>query len=403
MHKAYKFRIYPTRSQEELLNKTFGCVRFLYNQHVAAFNSYGVEGPVRLVTSKLLKDNPHFDFLNEVSAAALQQKDMDFQEFKKQFFNKGRKKTVGRPRFKKRGFNDSYRLPNQKFSLNQETSKIRLEKIGYVKFVCDRKIPDEAKYLSVTVSKNSIDQYFVSILVEEDIKPKPTTGSSVGIDLGLIDLLTLSNGLVIGNPKFFRENQAKLKKAQRKLSKKTKGSNRYIEQRKRVAKLHAKVARQREWYLHQISSHLVEHYDTIVMEDLNVAGMKKMFGKSVSDAGFATLVNQIAYKSKWYGRTFHKVDRFFASSKTCSSCGEKTKFGLEVREWTCPNCNNHHDRDLNAAINILKKGLEDLYDLTSAELTEEIGRGEDVSPKVDGIHPLVATSMKRLTDFYKFV
>lgn len=154
----------------------------------------------------------------------------------------------------------------------------------------------------------------------------------------------------------------------------------------------------------------MNNFDTIVMEDLNIAGMKKLFGKSASDAGLATLVSQIAYKSNWYGKTFHSVDRFFASSKTCSCCGTKTSFGLDVREWTCSVCNAVHDRDLNAAINILKRGLQDLYDFTSAELIEvvvrnsnEIERGEDVRLKDRALHSLVATSMKRLTDFYEFV
>ena len=133
MHKSYKFRIYPTSHQESLLNKTFGCVRFLWNKHVAAFNSFGVFGPIQEVTSKTLKDIDSFSFLNEVSAAALQRKDRDFIEFRQQFFNKKRKKTLGRPKFKKRGYSDSYRLPNQKFSLNQESKMIRLEKIGQVK------------------------------------------------------------------------------------------------------------------------------------------------------------------------------------------------------------------------------------------------------------------------------
>lgn len=403
MHKAYKFRIYPTSLQEELLNKTFGCVRFLWNKHVAAFNGFGVEGPVPLVTSKRLKDVDSFSFLNEVSAAALQQKDMDFAEFKKQYFNKSKGKKLGRPKFKKRGQNDSYRLPNQKFSLDQSTSKIRLERIGRVKIVLDRVIPDEAKYLNVTISKTSTGEFYVSVLVEETIKPKGTTGKSIGIDLGFIDLLTMSNGMVIGNPRWFRENQAKLKRAQRKLSRKTKGSNRYNRQKLTVAKVHQKITRQRNWYHHQISSYLVENFDTICMENLNVAGMKKLYGKSASDAGLSTLVSQIAYKSNWAGRTFHKVDRFFASSKTCSSCGHKDSFGVEVREWDCSHCGTHHDRDLNAAINILKKGLLDLYDYTSDESIEVIGRGEVVRLSSEAeMHPLIAVSLKRLADFYKF-
>ena len=408
MHKSYKFRIYPNKSQEELLSRTFGCVRFLWNKHVAAFNSFGVEGPVQLVTPKRLKGIDAFSFLNEVSAAALQQKDRDFDEFKKQYFSKSRSKKIGRPKFKKRGYKDSYRLPNQKFSLDQQSKRIRLEKIGRVKISLDRVIPDNAKFLSVTISKNRANELYASILVEEDIKPKPTTGRSVGIDLGFIDLLSCSTGHVIENPRWFRKTQAKLARNQRHLSRKVKGSKRYERQRLRVAKIHQKVSRQRSWYHHQISSWLVSNFDTICMEDLNIAGMKKLFGKSVSDAGLSSLVNQITYKSNWYGKTFHKVDRFFASSKTCSCCGVKSSFGLDVREWSCTSCGTNHDRDLNASINILKMGLQDLYDLTSAELTEvvvrnsnEIERGEDVRLSKE-LAPLIATSMKRLADFYRF-
>ena len=410
MHKAYKFRIKPTKSQEVLLNKTFGCVRFVWNKHVAAFNSFGVDGPVQQVTSKRLKDTDTFSFLNEVSASALQQKERDFEEFKKQFFNKNRKKKIELPKFKKRGHNDSYRLPNQKFSLDQTSSRIRLEKIGHVKIVLDRIIHSNVKFLNVTISKTRTNEYYVSILVDEQIQTKPATGRSIGIDLGFIDLLTCSTGLVIGNPRWFRKSQAKLARTQKHLSRKKRGSKRYERQRIKVAKQHQKVTRQRNWYLHQISAYLVNNFDTVVMEDLNITGMKKLFGKSASDAGLATLVNQIAYKCNWYGRTFHKIDRFYASSKTCSCCETKSAFGLDVREWTCSNCNTVHDRDLNASINILKRGLQDLYDYTSAELIEvvssnanEYESGEDVRLKGDDIHPLVATSMKRLTDFYEFV
>lgn len=403
-HRAYKFRIYPTKSQAINLNMTFGHCRFVWNQYFKAFNAYGM-GPVQKISSKMLKDQEHFSFLNEVSAGALQYVDINFREFEKQFFNKDRKTQVGRPQFRKKGQRDSYKLSYQKFTLKPEEKLIRLEKIGHVKIKMDRRIPDGVKFVSVTISKNSCNQYFASILVEEDVKVIPTTMRSIGIDLGLTDLLTASSGLVIHNPRWFRKSQAKLKKQQRMLSRKVRGSNRYERQRLRVAKVHLKIKNQREWFLHQVSSWLVTNYDLISMENLNVAGMKrnKHLSKSISDAGWATLISQIEYKSAWYGRTFYKVDRFFASSKTCSHCGEKASFGLEVRDWTCSNCGTHHDRDLNAAVNILQKGLSDLYDLTSAESTEvvtsnrsdEHGRGEAVRPPLDELHPLVATSMKR--------
>lgn len=394
-HKAYKFRIYPTKSQETLLNQTFGCVRFLWNKHVEAFNSFSKEGPNRKVTSKILKDTHEYSWLNTVSAAALQQKDMDFTEFQKQHFDKKRKSKVGRPKFKKRGLKESYRLPNQKFSIDQPSKKIRLEKIGKVKLVMDREIPSTVRLISVTVSKTTTNEFYVSILVEEEIKLKGRTGNSIGIDLGFIDICTMSDGTVIGNPRWFRKNQAKLAKEQKSLSRKKISSNRRERQRLKVSTLHQKISRQRNWYHHQVSSYIVENYDTICMENLNIAGMKKLFGKSASDVGLATLVSQIEYKSKWYGKTFHKVDQFFASSKTCSVCGVKTQFGLGVREWDCPSCHSHHDRDLNAAINILKKGLQDLYDYTSDELTEVIGRRGDVSLQLGAMHPVVATSVKR--------
>ena len=410
MHKAYKLRIKPTKSQSVLLNKTFGCVRFVWNKHVAAFNDYNIVGPVQAITSTRLKNIDTYMFLNEVSATALQQKDRDFQEFKKQFFDKNRKKKVDRPKFKKKNECDSYRLPASRFYLNINASQLRIEKIGHVKIILDRKIPDTAKFINITISKTRTNEYYVSILVDEQIQHKPSTGRSIGIDLGFIDLLTCSTGLVIGNPRWFRKNQAKLARTQKHLSRKTRGSKRYEKQRLKVAKQHQKVSRQRSWYLHQVSSYLVNNYDTIVMEDLNIAGMKKLMGKSASDAGLATLVTQIAYKSNWYGRTFHKIDRFYPSSKTCSCCGTKNSFGLDVREWVCSNCNTIHDRDLNASVNILKKGLQDLYDYTSAELIEvvtrnsnEYERGEDVRLKDRALHSLVATSMKRLTDFYRFV
>ena len=390
-HKAYKFRIYPNKQQAKSINNTFGCVRFLWNKHVSAFYSYSTVGPNPVVTSKLLKDNPEYNWLNDVSATALQQKDRDFVEFKRQYFSKARKSKLGLPKYKKKGQNDSYRLTNTRFGLDQAKSKIRLEKIGHVKIVLDRTIPSDAKFVSVTISKVN-NEYYASVLVDEEIKPLSPTHKHVGIDLGLIDLCTLSNGLVIHNPRWFRKNQTKLAKAQQKLSKKTKGSNRYLRQKLKVAKIHQYIARCRNWYLHQISTYLVRNYDTICMEDLNIAGMKKILGKSISDAGLATLVAQIKYKCDWYGKTFHQLDRYFASSKTCSACGIKSSFGMKVREWMCSYCWSFHDRDLNAAINILNQGIKELYSITPAELAGE-GHGEDVSLLVD-INPLIAASMK---------
>ena len=201
--KAYKFRLDPTPDQKVLLNKTFGCTRFLWNKLVDNFNSWTpTELPLK-INEQTLKHQPEFDFLKEVSNCALQQKLRDFEETKKQYFNKKRKIKLGRPKFKKRGHNDAFRLTNLRFDLDQENSKVRLEKIGHVHITLDRIIIEPANYRSITVSKNSSDQYFASILVDELIELKPTTGRMVGIDVGLKDLFVLSDGIVIDNPRWF--------------------------------------------------------------------------------------------------------------------------------------------------------------------------------------------------------
>lgn len=375
--RAYKYRIRPNKTQSGSINRTFGCSRLIWNLFVESFNSFG---KIEHRTSKQLKDSGEYPFLEEVSAAALQQKDRDIIEFKTQFFNKARKKKVCRPKFKKKNISrDSYRLPNQKFSLNQHEGWVRLEKIGKVKVVIDRLISEEAKFLSVTVSRDKVGDYFVSILVEEEVHTKQQTKRSVGIDLGFKDLLVTSDGLKIENPKLFRKTQTKIARLNKKLSKAQKGSKRREKAKMKLAKTHRKLTRIRNNIHHNISSWLVDNYDIIVLEDLNIAAMSKgWFGKSVGDASLSTLVSMIKYKATWYGKTFHQIDRFYPSSKTCNCCGHvlsKEQLTLDMREWTCQTCGATHDRDHNAAINILKQGLSDLYELPSDELAEVIGRG----------------------------
>ena len=381
IYRAYKYRIYPTKKQAEYLKQTFGCVRFVWNQLVANFNSWSSEGPNRPMNEKILKDTPEYSWLNDVISYALQQKRIDFDETKKQFFNKFRKTRIGRMTFKKKGIaRDSFRIPvasmgGQK-SIDLDNGRIKLPKMDPMKLIVDRKFMGTAK--SVTVSMNRVDQFFVSILVEEDVKVKTGVGRSIGIDLGLNHLATLSNGIQIENPRWFRKSQAKLRKEQKHLSRKKKDSNRYERQRRKVAKIHQQIKDQRSWAIHNLTTAIVNTFDTIIVEDLNVAGMKKLFGKSISDAAFGEILRQLEYKSNWYGRTFHKVDRWYPSSKTCNCCGHKMgDMDLSIREWACPNCGTHHDRDLNAAKNILDEGLRDLYGFTSDELAD-YRRGEEV-------------------------
>ena len=398
--KAYKFRIYPDNEQQTKLNQTFGCVRVLWNHLVANFNSYGTEEFKEKYSEKEIKSNPDLFFLKDVSAASLQQKRMDFNETKSQFFNPQRKVKLGRMKFKKKTNKQSYRLPNQKFKLDQEKALIQLEKIGKVKIILDRKINGDLR--SVTVSKTPTGKFFVSILVKTNANLLPSQGRMVGIDVGLNDLFITSDGDVVNNPRWFRENQSKLARAQKHLSRKKKGSNRYEKQRIKVAKVHEDIANQRSYFIHNMTTSLVRSYDVIVTEDLNIAGMKKSnLGKSISDASWSEFVRQLEYKSSWYGRTFVKIDRFYPSSQICSSCGHKDgKKALDIREWTCSNCGAEHDRDLNAATNVLLKGYSDLTGLSindsSAELVD-YRRGEEVRLN-DARHHLAA-SVKRLDKF----
>ena len=368
MNKAFKYRIYPNKSQKELLSKTFGCVRVIWNANVESFNSYNKDSnpnPKIINKTDLIVDKP---WLSEVSAAALQQKIRDFQGTTKQFFSKTRKKKINKPCFKKKSSNQSYRLPNQKFSIKGD--KIRLKKIGLVKMVVDRNIPDNSKILSCTVSKNCCDQYFVSIIVDTVIQPKSRTGKSVGVDLGLKSFATLSDGAVIDNIKFFRDKQSEIAKIQRHLSRKTKGSNRYRKNKLRIARLHNKIANRRSYFMHNITTYLVENYDVICIEDLNISGMlsNHKLAKAISDTSFYQFRFMLEYKCKWYGKELSIIDRFYPSSKTCSNCGwKKEDLALSDRVFKCGNCGIKIDRDLNAAINIKRVGVDILYNRTQRD------------------------------------
>ncbi|MGL4333443.1 MAG: RNA-guided endonuclease InsQ/TnpB family protein [Lactococcus garvieae] len=356
--KAFKYRLYPNVKQSILLSKTMGCVRFFWNEQVSAFNSFEKESegkPVFKTSTQLRQDNV---WMKEVSAAAVQQKEIDFKEFRSQFFSKSRKKKVGRPKFKKRSDRQSFRLPNQKFSVFQ--SVLRLEKIGRVKYIQDRPLPQNHKTISVTISKEPCGHYYASVLVEAEVSPLPKTGNSVGIDVGVKTFAVLSDGSVIDNPKFFRESQTRLRKAQRNLSRKKKGSRRRWKAKLKVARLHKKISNQRNHFLQTVTTDIVQKYDTICIEDLNMAGMvrNRKLAKSISDASFASFFSMLAYKCDWYGKQLVKVGRFEPTSKTCSLCGSvKKTLLLSERIYDCENCGISIDRDENAAINILALGV----------------------------------------------
>jgi putative transposase len=346
--RAFKYRLYPNETQRALLNQNYGHVRFVWNHCVEQFQQR--QGPLSVTALRGLHP-----FLQTVSAASLQQKQRDFAETKKQLFNKKRKKRIRAPRFKKKKHGGSFRLPYPKFSLG--SSRIRLEKIGEVSYVADRPLPPNGQLLSVTVSKNASDQHFISILVDVPIAPKPKTQQTVGCDVGLKSFVVTSEAEFFEPNQCYRKNQAELKKAQKKLSRKQKGSRRRKKQRQKVAQIHQKIVNQRHHYVHHVTTHLVNHYDTIVIEDLNVQGMvqNRKLAKSIYDASFRQFRTQLEYKCDWYDKTLVVADRFYASSKTCSRCGtKKATLSLAERTFECDHCRVRLDRDLNAALNLKK-------------------------------------------------
>jgi putative transposase len=346
--RAFKYRLYPLEDQIPLLNQAFGHVRFVWNHCVEQF--LGKKAPLTVKELRVLHP-----FLETVSAASLQQKQRDFFETKKQWGNPKRKKKIRPPKFKKKGRIGSFRLPYPKFSLANR--HIRLEKLGNIRYVEDRPLPIGAKILSATVSQNASNQYFVSILVESNIAPKPATGHVVGCDVGLKSFVVTSEGDVFAPNRKYRENQTELRKAQKHLSRKQKGSNRRNKQRRNVARIHQKIQNQRQHYVHQVTNHLVNHYDRIVVEDLNVQGMvrNRKLAKSLYDASFRQFRAQLEYKCTWYGKKLIVADRFYPSSKTCSSCGQKKDdLSLNERTFQCDHCGQTLDRDLNAALNLKK-------------------------------------------------
>jgi putative transposase len=359
--KAFKFRLYPTPTQEQLLNKTFGCVRMVWNQRVETFNNW-IPNQVSVHDKTIKELKTEFNFLAEVPYNALEQKLQDWRSTKSQYFNKKRKIKLGRPQFKNRKGRQSFRLSTNGFSIKD--NNVFAAKFGKLKLVGHEidQLPLET-CKQITISKDSTNKFFASILVQINVEPKPLTGKMVGIDLGLKELFILSDGIKIDNPKYFRENQAKLKKTQQHLSRKTKGSSRRNKQRIKVAKVHEKIKNQRKHLLHTVSTKLITDFDVICVENLNVKGMVKnhKLAKAISDASWSSFITMLDYKCNWYGKTLVKIDRFYPSSKTCSCCGYKVdKLGLEIRDWICPSCNMEHDRDINAAKNILAKGFSDL-------------------------------------------
>ena len=366
MKQRYNYRVYPTNNQKQLLAQLFGCCRVVYNDAVALCQQIYRDGgkkPNNTQLQKLLitqaKKTKERQWLSNVSNIPLQQSLNDLNQAYSNFFDscKGKRKgqKVKPPKFKSRKSKQTARFTRGGFKIGQH--KIKLSKIGKVKIEWSRKLPSQPS--SATVIKDSADRYFISFVVETNPDTLPDNGQSVGIDLGIETFATLSDGQKIKSPKPLKEKLKKLRRCQRNLSRKKKGSNRYNKARKRVAKVHAKVKDTRTDFLHKLSTNIIRENQTIVLEDLNVSGMIKnrKLSKAISDMGWRTFRTMLEAKSEMYGREFIVIDRWTPTSQVCSHCGfNGGKKELNVREWTCINCGTTHDRDENASKNILVAG-----------------------------------------------
>ncbi|MFJ9368036.1 RNA-guided endonuclease InsQ/TnpB family protein [Nocardia sp. NPDC101769] len=362
----YNFRVYPTPGQQVSLARAFGCARVVYNDALAAREAARVNGLQYVSDSELsqaltaAKKDPGREWLGEVSAVVLQQALADLNTAYRNFFASitGKRKggRVGRPRFRSRKDNrQAIRFTkNARFAVTAG-GKLRLPKIGDVSVRWSRELPSAPS--SVTVIKDAVGRYFASFVVVTDDRPLPSVDSEVGIDLGLATFAVLSDGKVIESPKFLRRAERRLRKAQQSLSRKEKGSSNRAKARVRVAKAHAKVADTRRDWAHKHSTQIIRENQTVFVEDLCVKGLARTrLAKSVHDAGWGMFTRMLEEKAHRYGRHFAKVDRFLPSSQLCSECGAiDGPKPLSVREWTCA-CGTTHDRDANAAKNILAAG-----------------------------------------------